>query len=181
MVRPRVVTGIVMGAALALTGCRGGGADPAETSTVEAFPDPPRVAGPLAVELRPALPLVNGDRRCRPDLAGGQLCSPDGQGGYRVLGTTRPVEISAVSTAPSRDRTSWGTTVRFAADSRDDVRRADDQAVGFGGVVLVTVGADVLAVVVPPELEPRRAAFLGLEKAQAWALVDTFAKAQARS
>jgi hypothetical protein len=174
--------GGVLAATLALAGCTGGGPDePEASSTVEAFPDPPSVAGPLEVELRPALQLLSGDRRCRPDLGAGQLCSPDGSGGYRVLGATRPVTVRSVTTTASEDRTSWGTTIRFAVASRAGVRAASEQAAGLGGVVLVTSGASVLQVLEPLDLTPRRAALLGLEKSEAWAVVDTFEKAQTRS
>ena len=71
--------------------------------------------------------------------------------------------------------------MRFAAASRAAVRRARDEAAAFGGVVVVTVGDDVVAVLAPADLTPRRAARLGLQKAEAWAAVDAFAKAETRS
>ena len=114
----------------------------AAPSSVEAFPDPPHVSGPLTVELRPAL-AADERRPPLPARPGGRpLCSTDGSGGYRALGNRGPVVVDEVSTAPSDDHTSWATTVRFAAASRAAVRRARDQAAGFGGVVVVTVGDD---------------------------------------
>lgn len=172
----RVLVATTIAAAVALAGCQGD--DPPRTapSSVEAFPDLPHVVGPIEVELRPALPLMTGDRRCRPDPAASRLCSPDGSGGYRVLGTARPAVIADVSTAPASDHLSWGTTMRFGAASRPDVRRARDQAAGFGGVVVVTVADSVVAVVPPSSLTPRRAILLGLQKTEAWAAVRAFSR-----
>jgi hypothetical protein len=160
--------------ALALTGCQGDDEPDAAPTSVDAFPDPPHVSGPLTVRLRPALALVTGDRRCRPDPDAGQFCSPDGSGGYRALGTSGPVVIDDVGTTQSADHTSWRTTVRFASDARDAVRRVRDQAAGFGGVVVVTVGSTVVMVAAPTELTPGRIARLGLRKAEAWSLVSAF-------
>ena len=169
--------GVLLAAAvtLALTGCRGGDDTPdAAPSGVDAFPDPPHVSGPLTVELRPALSLTTGDRRCRPDPEAGQFCSADGSGGYRALGSSGPVVVTTVGTAPSTDHTSWQTTVQFAGGSRDAVRRTRQQAAGFGGVVVVTVDDLVVMVAAPTEVHPRRIARLGLEKSEAWSLVDAF-------
>lgn len=179
----RVVVALVA-AALALSGCSAGRPDAAPrsgASSVAAYPDLPRAEGPIAVELRPALPLMTGERRCRTNLELGRLCSPDQSGGYRALGEAGRATIAAAVTAPSADHTSWGTSLRFTSASAVAVRRARATAAGFGGVVLVTRGAQVLAVVPPADLTPRRAAFLGLPKAEAWALVDTFARAQTGS
>lgn len=163
---------------LALAGCQGdGGGDEtpdAAPSSVQAFPDAPHVSGPLTVELRPALTLALGDRRCRPDPEAGQLCSTDGSGGYRALGASGPLVVDEVATAPSAEHTSWQTTVRFAGSSRDVVRRVREQAAGIGGVVVVTVGDAVVMVATPPELHPGRIVRLGLQKAEAWSLVDAF-------
>jgi hypothetical protein len=174
----RVAVTVTIAAALTLTGCQGDEQPGAAPSSVQAFPDPPYAAGPIEVTLRPALPLAIGDRRCRPDPAAGRYCAPDGTGGYRALGTARPVEIASVSTAPAADHTSWGTTVRFSVDSRGAVRRARDQAAGFGGVVLVTVGDAIVTVVAPRELTARRAALLGLEKTEAWAAVNAYIRSK---
>lgn len=175
------VVALSVAASLALVGCRGDEpADPAP-SNVQAFPDPPYVDGPLTVELRPALPLMTGDRRCRPEQGRGLLCSSDGSGGYRALGTSGPVVIDEVGTTQAEDRTSWGWTARFAADSRAAVRRTQTRAEAVGGVVAVTVDGDVVAVIEPADLTPARAALLGLEKAEAWSVVDAFAKAETRS
>ncbi|KQW47447.1 hypothetical protein ASC77_13375 [Nocardioides sp. Root1257] len=159
---------------LALAGCQGDETPDAATTSVQAFPDAPHVSGPLTVELRPALSLVFDDRRCRPDPAAGQLCSSDGSGGYRVLGTSGPLVVAEVGTAPSADHTSWRTTVRFAPGSRDAVRRVREQTAGIGGVVVVTVGDAIVMVATPPELHPGRILRLGLGKAEAWSLVDAF-------
>lgn len=72
--------------------------------------------------------------------------------------------IDEVSTTQSEDRTSWGWIARFAADSRAVVRRTQVEPEAVGGVVTA-----------------RRAALLGLEKAEAWAAVGGFAKAETRS
>jgi hypothetical protein len=167
--------GVALAAAalLALAGCQGDEA-PDAPSSVEAFPQPPHVSGPLTVELRPALALAIGDRRCRPDPEAGQLCSTDGSGGYRALGTSGPLVVAEVGTEPSADHTSWRTTVRFAGGSRDAVRRVRQQTAGIGGVVVVTIGSSVVMVATPAELHPRGVVRLGLQKAEAWSLVDAF-------
>lgn len=174
-----VASGVVtLGACLTLAGCQGDEpADPVPSS-VQAFPDPPHVDGPLTVELRPALPLMSGDRRCRSSAGSGLLCSSDGSGGYRALGNSGPVIVDEVATTQSDDRTSWGWTARFAAESRGAVRRARDGAAAMGGVVVVTVGADVVAVLAPADLTPRRAARFGLQKAEAWAAVNGFSRSE---
>jgi len=180
-VLPKALLELTVAVCLVLAGCQGD--EPAEPapSSVQAFPDPPHAAGPIEVVLHPALPLMDGDRRCRPGQSAQLLCSSDGSGGFRALGTSGPVVVDEVSTAPSDDHTSWETTVRFAAGSRAAVRRARDSAVGFGGVVVVTGAAGVVAIIEPSDLTAQRVALLGLEKAEAWSVVDAFAKAQTRS
>jgi hypothetical protein len=163
----RIAVALTLAACLGLAGCRGDEPGDPAPSSIQAFPDPPHVDGPLTVELRPALLLMRGDR------------SSDGSG-YRVLGHSGPVIVDEVSTAQSDDHTSWGWTARFGAESRDAVRRAQGEAAAVGGVVVVTVGDDVAAVLAPADLTPRRASRLGLQKAEAWAAVDGFAKAETR-
>jgi len=177
--RRLVASGLVaLGACLALAGCQGDEPADPTPSNVQAIADPPYVDGPLTVELRPALPLATGDRRCRPAAGSGLLCSPDGSGGYRALGNSGPVVVAEVSTTQSDDRTSWGWMARFAPESRDAVRRARGEAAALGGVVVVTVGGDVAAVLAPPDLTARRAARLGLQKAEAWAAVGGFSRSE---
>jgi hypothetical protein len=121
---------------------------------------------------------MNGDRRCRPEQQQGVICSSDGSGGYRALGTSGPVVVDDVSTAPSSDHTSWETTVLFAAQDRVAVRRAQTRAATLGGVVVVTTGDDVVAVLAPVDFRPRRATLLGLQKAEAWAVVNGFSRSK---
>ena len=64
--------------------------------------------------------------------------------------------------------------MRFAPTRAARVRRAQEQAAGLGGVVVVTVGDDVVTTIAPADLTPRRAARLGLEKTEAWTVVDAF-------
>ncbi len=151
---------LVAAAALGLGGCDGGGRPEATPTSVDAFPDLPHVSGPLTVGMQPALREMRDAER------------------YRPLGTLRSATVEQVVTAPSADHTSWGTTVRLSADSRDVVRRVREQAAGLGGVVLVTVDDDVVMVAAPPEISPRRIARLGLEKAEAWALVEAFSRSK---
>ncbi|WP_028643629.1 hypothetical protein [Nocardioides sp. URHA0020] len=165
---PRVAVALVLalatGAGLVLTGCQGGSEQPGPApSSVEAFPEAPRMSEPLTVRLRPSLRRLGES------------------GAYRFVGDSGPVVVARVTTAPSADHTSWGTTVVFAAGSADAVRRARDQAAGFGGVVVVTVGDDVVASIPPADLTPRRAVRFGLEKSEAWAVVDAYRDAQTRS
>lgn len=181
---PRRLAAMALGVAVATAGCTDGSGsdDPAPgSSTVQAFPELPHVDGPFRVQLRPALPLLLGDRRCRRDLSAHELCSSDGSGGYKVLGPAGHAVVDRVTTAPSTDHTSWGTRAVFAAGSRDDVRRAGARAAAFGGVVVVTVGSSVVTIVPPPDLKHGEARFLGLQKAEAWAIVDAFKRAQTRS
>ena len=172
---------VALCAGSALTGCQGDEQPDSAPSSVQAFPELPRATGPIEVELHPALALMDGDRRCRPAQDKQLLCSSDGSGGFRAMGTSGPVVVDEVSTAQSADHTSWGTTVRFAAESRGAVRRARDQAAAFGGVVVVTGPVGVVAIIEPADLTGRRAALLGLEKAEAWSVVDAFARAETRS
>lgn len=168
--------GLALG--IALGGCQQDDSPEPAPSNVQAFPEPPHVNGPLTVGMGPALPLMTGDRRCRPAAGSGRLCSSDGSAGYQALGDAAKVVVDEVRTAPSDDHTSWETTVRFAADSRAAVRRAKRDAAALGGVVVVTLGETVLVVLVPNELSPRRATLLGLEKAEAWAAVAGFSRSE---
>jgi hypothetical protein len=177
MLRP-VAAALVVAVGLTVTACQGDESPRATPSTVEAFPDPPHAAGPITVRLRASLPLVTDDDECRADPGNGRLCSADWSTGYRVIETSRPVVVDDVSTAPAADRTSWSTTIRFAESSRGDVRRSQEQAAGLGGVVVVTVGDDVVTAILPGDLSPRRAALLGLEKAEAWSVVDAFSRSK---
>ncbi|WP_345528109.1 hypothetical protein [Nocardioides endophyticus] len=61
-------------ACLGLAGCQGDEPAGPTPSSIQAFPDPPHVDGPLTVELRSALPLMRGDRRSRP-AAGRRCCA----------------------------------------------------------------------------------------------------------
>jgi hypothetical protein len=171
-----VLAALVLVGTGALAGCTDDQptSGPAAEGGVQASPAPPHVAGPLPVELRPALKLT-GRGDCHPEA--GRLCSTDDTA-YRVLGAVRPAFVDEVVTEPSPDRTSWGTTVRFADESADAVRRARAEAAGFGGVVLVTGGEGLISVVNPRDLTPRRATFLGLEKAEAWAIVTAFSRSK---
>jgi hypothetical protein len=165
-VPPRIVVALALAASLGLSGCQGDEPAKPAPSSIEAFPDPPHVDGPLTVELRPALPLMRGER------------SSDGSGGYRALGSSRTVVVDEVSTAQADDHTSWGWTARFATESRGAVRRERAEAAGLGGVVLMTVGDDVVAVLAPTDLSPRRATRLGLQKAEAWGVVNGFSRSE---
>jgi hypothetical protein len=176
-VLPRIVVALTLAACLGLAGCQGDEPAVPAASGIQAFPDPPHVDGPVVVELRPALPAMTGDRRCRP---GGTalLCSSDGSGGYHALGSSGPVVVDEVSTMQSEDHTSWETTVRFAAESRGAVRRARDLGAAVGGVVVVvvTIGGDVVAVLEPADVTPRSVTRLGLQKTEAWSIVDGFSR-----
>jgi hypothetical protein len=156
----RAAAVLAIAGTLTLTGCDGDGRPEASSTSVDAYPDPPQVTGPLAVTLQPALRLV-GDAES-----------------YRPLGTGQPAVVDEVSTEPSAGHTAWGTTVRFATDSRDVVRRAREQAASLGGLVLVSVGDTVVMVATPPEISPRRITRLGLEKAEAWTLVEGFSRSK---
>lgn len=165
--------------ALTLSGCSGAGEDAAPDSTptsIAAYPELPHFAGALEVTLVPALREVS-DGRCTPDDDHG--CSPDGSASFRMLGKRQDATVVEVRTAPSSDHTSWSTTVRLAPGSEQQLADARDQAAGFGGVVLVMVGdaedTTVLTVANPQEIQGKRLDFLGLEKAEAWAVVDAFA------
>jgi hypothetical protein len=175
---PSVVAALTVAAGLVLTGCQGDDPPGPAPSRVEAFPDPPHVTGPMTVELTAALTQATDEGECRADPVSGLLCSADGSTGYRVIETSRPVVVDDVSTAPAADRTSWGTTIRFADRSRGDVRRSQREAAGVGGVVVVTVDDDVVTVISPADLGPRRASLLGLEKTEAWSLVNAFSRSK---
>jgi hypothetical protein len=177
-VAPSVVVALTVAAGLAIAACQGDDPPPPAPSAVEAFPDPPHVDGPITVTLRTALRQTTDGGECRADPDDGRLCSPDGSTGYRVIATSPPVVVDEVSTAPAEDRTSWSTTIRFADGSRAVVRRSRAQAAGVGGVVVVSVGDDVATVVPPADLTPRRAALLGLGKAEAWSVVDAFSRSK---
>ncbi|GAA1158640.1 hypothetical protein [Nocardioides aquiterrae] len=158
---------------LLAAGCAGhsGTPEPAPTS-VAAFPDLPRMRGPLPVRLQPALPLAGSDP-CAP--APGRYCL--GDQGYRALGAEQQGIVGAASTAPDAEHTGWDVVVRF--EPGPAVRRAAADAAGMGGVVLIVDPADrVLAAVPPLDLGAAKAHFLGLEKAEAWALVDGFSRSK---
>jgi hypothetical protein len=167
----RVLLAVVV--ALLAAGCAGpsGTPEPGPTS-IAAFPDVPRMTGPLPVRLQPALPLAGSDA-CTP--GSGLYCL--GEQGYRALGHPQRATVGSVSTAPNAEHTGWDTVVRFA--SARPVRRAAVDAAGMGGVVLVLDPAGrVLGAVPPPDLGARKAQFLGLEKAEAWAVVDAFSRSK---
>ncbi|MEP9362809.1 hypothetical protein ABLE68_07580 [Nocardioides sp. CN2-186] len=171
-----VPTACILGA-LTLAGCTGASEDsqPDTPTSIAAYPDLPHFEGDLAVTLVPALREVS-DGRCTPDDDHG--CSPDGTESFRMLGERASATVVEALTAPSTDHTSWTTTVRFDGSTQRAVEAARDSAAGLGGVVLVMArNADdqqVLAVANPQEIQGKRADFLGLEKAEAWAIVDAF-------
>ena len=173
----RLLCALCAAGALTLSGCSSTGEDaPADSPTsIAAYPDLPHFEGELAVTLVPALREVS-DGRCTPDDDHG--CSPDGSESFRMLGEHRDATVVEAVTAPSSDHTSWTTTVRFDPASRQALTQAHDQAQGFGGVVLVMSGgpedAKVLVVANPQETKGKRLDFLGLRKAEAWAIVDAF-------
>jgi len=164
--------------ALTLSGCSGASQDnrPDTPTSIAAYPDLPHFAGDLAVTLVAAL-REGSDGRCTPDDDHG--CSPDGTESFRMLGERQPATVVEALTAPSADHTSWTTTVRLDPGSETQLKGLRQQAAGFGGVVLVMAGdpedRQVLAVAKPQEIQGKRLDFLGLEKAEAWAIVDAFA------
>ena len=152
-------------------GSDGGAPEPGPTS-IAAFPDVPHMTGPLPVRLQPALPMLGGES-CTPGY--GLYCL--GEQGYRALGEPRAAVVAAVATAPNDGHTAWDTVVRFAAARPP--RLATEQAAGMGGVVLIVAPDDrVLGAVPPPDVEAGKARFLGLEKAEAWALVAAFSRSK---
>lgn len=158
---------------VAAVGCADGDSTPEPgPSSVAAIPDVPHVRGPLRVRLQPALAMVSGES-CTPGY--GLYCL--GEEGYHALGEDRAATVAEVRTAPNDDHTAWDTEVRFAG--RRAVQLAAEQAAGMGGVVLI-VGADdtALAAVPPLDLAAGKAQFLGLEKAEAWALVGAFSRSK---
>jgi hypothetical protein len=160
--------------ALLVAACGGGDGGTPERgpASVAAIPAVPHVRGPIRVRLQPALPLVGGES-CTPGY--GLYCL--GERGYRALGEGRAATIASVRTAPNDDHTAWDTVVRFETPA--SVGRASERAAGMGGVVLVLAGRDRAVAAVPPsEIGPARARFLGLEKAEAWALVDAFSRSK---
>ncbi len=164
--------------ALTLSGCSGASEDtrPDTPTSIAAYPDLPHFEGDLAVTLVPALREVSNGR-CTPDDDHG--CSPDGSESFRMLGERHKTTVVEALTTPSADHTSWTTTVRFSPGSGPQLTAAQDQAAGIGGVVLVMSGdrddRQVLAIAKPQEMQGKRLNFLGLEKAEAWAIVDAFA------
>jgi hypothetical protein len=158
---------------LLAAGCAGHGGTPERGPTsIAAFPDVPHMSGPLPVRLQPALPVAGGES-CTPGY--GLYCL--GERGYRALGDERRATVTAASTAPNAEHTGWDTVVRFASGRA--VHRAADDAAGMGGVVLIVDPADrVLGAVPPPDTGASEARFLGLEKAEAWALVEAFSRSK---
>lgn len=193
--RPREDRGVPRPASLAIVAalcavacaCSGGsggseGPDAVPTS-IAAFPDPPKVDGPLPAVLQPALRSV-GEGSCAPAPRQGIVCTADGSSGYRVLGQARPVSIDRVRTTSTADHTAWRTEVRLDRADREDAGAARDQAAAFGGVVLVLTPqapGTVVEVLTPDQIRGSSVRFLGLEKTEAWAVVDAFAEAQTRS
>ena len=158
---------------LLATGCGGDGSTPQPGPTsIAAFPEVPRMSGPLPVRLQPALPVA-GSESCTPGY--GLYCL--GEQGYHALGDERRAIVARASTAPNAEHTAWDTVVRFA--SSRPVRRAAADAAGMGGVVLVLDATGrVLGAVPPPDVGASEAHFLGLEKAEAWALVEAFSRSK---
>ena len=172
----RVIRVVAAAAALALlAGCSSDAdqAGPVEPTSVAVFPDLPHFDGPLAVRLQPALPIVD-TAGCTPDPAEHRACSADGAKAYRTLGDPSDATVAEVSTAPSDDHLSWTAEIRFDPASRTAVTAARDAAAGLGGLVLVTVGDDVLIAVRPDAIRPAAARFFGLEKPEAWAIPEGF-------
>ena len=158
---------------LLAAGCAGSSSPPEPGPTsIAAFPDLPHMTGPLPVRLQPALPMVGG-ASCNPGQ--GSYCL--GDQGYRALGDEREAVVAEVSTRPNEGHTAWDTVVRFRSVRAP--RLATEQAAGMGGVVLVVAADDrVLAAVPPLDLAAGKAQFLGLEKAEAWALVEAFSRSK---
>jgi hypothetical protein len=156
-----------------LAGCSDDGGTPqAGPTSIAAFPDVPRMTGPLPVRLQPALPVASGDS-CSPGY--GLYCL--GERGYRALGDEQTAVVAGVTTAPNDRHTGWDTVVRF--ERGGVVRAAGERAAGMGGVVLLVDASDrVLGAVPPADVNGSRAEFLGLEKAEAWALVIAFSRSK---
>ncbi|MBZ5739402.1 hypothetical protein [Nocardioides mangrovi] len=176
--RRTLVAGLTVAAGLALTGCSGGSTEPdAGPSSVAAFPEVPTMDEPLDLELQPALRIsFDGDCSQIRDMVA--LCSADDQDAFRPLGTAQAVTADEVTTAPAEGHTAWTTTVRFARNDRAAVRSARDTAAGFGGVVVAVVHGHLLATFAPLDIDPGTAHVLGLERAEAWSIVDAFIDAQ---
>jgi hypothetical protein len=129
----------------------------------------------LTLTLQPALVSV-GETACKP--ARNRVCSNDGtQGWVPIPDPGRATLVEAVARL-SDEHTSWTTVLRFDRASRAALARAEADAAGAGGVVLLVSDGRARAAVAPLELDGVRATLTGLGKPEAWDVVAAFGPAQ---
>lgn len=163
-------------AVLAVGGCAGPAQEQDdEPPAVAAAPDLPHFRGRLAVGLVPALPVVT-NARCAPGSEDHVVCSMDGRRTYRALTAPTSAELVEARMDPSRDHTSWTTTVRFDPSSRADIAQVRRRVAALGGVALLSSDGRVLAALTPDQLDRGRAELEGLARPDAWDLVEAFSR-----
>jgi len=109
-------------------------------------------------------------------MEGDRVCDATGIREYLVLGEPRPALLVEARMDPADGNTEWTATVTFAPESAGRLRDFRELASSSGSLVLVLdTAGEVLLIAPVPRIEGRRLTYTGLEKPEAWDLVERIA------
>ena len=162
-----------------LAGCSGGaGNEPdraAEAPTGVELVSRPHFTGGMDVVLRTGRIAYNDDP-CQ-SMDEDRVCDASGDREYLVLGQSGSARLVEARMDPAAGNTAWTVTVTFSPESAGTFRGFRELARDTGAVVLVVDDAgEVLLTATVPRIEGRRVTFPGLEKPDAWNLVEQIAE-----
>ncbi len=170
----------IVAAACLVTGCSWGGEDAGGDPAAAPGSDlelvsRPHFTGGLEVVLQTGRIAYNEDT-CQSMDEADRVCDASGEREYLLLGDPGWARIVEARMDPANGNTDWTATVTFSPESTGTLRELREQARGSGATVLVLDEAgDVLLMAPVPRIEGRRLTYPGLEKPEAWDLVERIA------
>ena len=169
----------MVGACL-LAGCGGGGGVASDGQAAADEPpdvEPatrPHFAGGLEVVLQTGRIAYNEDA-CQ-SMDEDRVCDVSGAREYLLLGEPGTGRLVEARMDPSNGNTAWTATVSFSPETAGRLRAFRELARETGAMVLVlTAAREVLLMAPVPRIEGRRLTYPGLEKPEAWDLVERIA------
>lgn len=169
-----------LAAACLMAGCSWGGEEASGGPATEPPTDlelvsRPHFTGGLEVVLQTGRIVYNDDPCGSMDEAN-RVCDASGDREYLLVGDAGTARIVEARMDPDHGNTDWTATITFSPDSASTVREFRELARASGATVLVLAEArEVLLMAPVPRIEGRQLTYPGLEKSEAWDLVERIA------